>query len=453
MASTTYYTILTKVGQAKIANAIAYGRQLQITQFALGDGNGASYEPDESQTALKHEVYRANVSNVVVSDQSINMLEVNMAVPADQGGWVVREMGVYDADGDLIAISKTPDDPKPGAGSGAAKDVVYRLFIVVANTDAVEIKIDPTVAVATKAEVQAAKEQLQEQIDALSQTLNSEIATLAGVVNGIQHYNTFADIDPAYTNDTLFATVYNAMVNNSILRTQVSANATDYPADGLLEVIKQDANHGACTLSAGDGIYTLTITPENIEQIFGGALNKWSKAAREADLTELGSEIDGISDKIGETADSNGSQVAGSVMAKQNKALADLVSLGINMKSIISKLDAVAKAMSIKRVSTKLQACAFDRSGVANYWPYVFAKSGLVIISSASAGSDSDANSTRFIMVTDYDSGEQSNKNIGMLHSFEIYGISKTGFYLRYIASVGSQSGTVNFLITSIEFN
>ena len=270
MASTTYYTILTKVGQAKIANAIAYGRQLQITQFALGDGNGASYEPDESQTALKHEVYRANVSNVVVSDQSINMLEVNMAVPADQGGWVVREMGVYDADGDLIAISKTPDDPKPGAGSGAAKDVVYRLFIVVTNTDAVEIKIDPTVAVATKAEVQAAKEQLQAQIDVLSQTLSDEIKVLATIVNDVQNYTAFADIDPTYTNDTLFATVYNAMVNNSILRTQVSANATDYPADGLLEVIKQDASHGACTLSAGDGIYTLTITPENIEQIFGG---------------------------------------------------------------------------------------------------------------------------------------------------------------------------------------
>ena len=270
MASTTYYTILTKVGQAKIANAIAYGRQLQITQFALGDGNGASYEPDESQTALKHEVYRANVSNVVVSDQSINMLEINMAVPADQGGWVVREMGVYDADGDLIAISKTPDDPKPGAGSGAAKDVVYRLFIVVTNTDAVEIKIDPTVAVATKAEVQAAKEQLQAQIDVLSQTLSDEINVLATIVNDVQHYNSFADIDPTYTNDTLFATIYTAMAENSILRTQITANATDYPADGLLEVIKQVASLGACTLRAGDGIYTLTITPENTEQIFGG---------------------------------------------------------------------------------------------------------------------------------------------------------------------------------------
>ena len=161
MASTKYYTILTKIGQAKIANALAYGRQLQLTQFALGDGAGASYDPDESQMALKHEVYRANVSNVVVSDETINMLEINMAVPADQGGWIVREMGVYDRDGDLIAISKTPDDPKPGAGSGAAKDVVYRLFIIVTNTEAVEIKIDPTVAVATKAEVQAVSERVR----------------------------------------------------------------------------------------------------------------------------------------------------------------------------------------------------------------------------------------------------------------------------------------------------
>ena len=161
MASTKYYTILTQIGQAKIANALAYGRQLQLTKFALGDGAGASYDPDESQTSLKREVYRANVSNVVVSDETINMLEINMAVPADVGGWIVREMGVYDADGDLIAISKTPDDPKPGAGSGAAKDVIYRLFIVVTNTDAVEIKIDPTVAVATKAEVQAVAERVR----------------------------------------------------------------------------------------------------------------------------------------------------------------------------------------------------------------------------------------------------------------------------------------------------
>ena len=124
---------------------------------------------------------------------------------------------------------------------------------------------------------------------------DEQVSNLSDVVAGVQNYTAFTDIDPTYTNDTLFATVYNAMVNNSILRTQVSANATDYPADGLLEVIKQDASHGACTLSAGDGIYTLTITPENIEQIFGGGvLDKWIKAALEADLAVLQDNIETV---------------------------------------------------------------------------------------------------------------------------------------------------------------
>ena len=96
------------------------------------------------------------------------------------------------------------------------------------------------------------------------------VTRYANVLDAPVIYNSFADIDAAYTNDTLFAAVYNAMAAGSVLRTPVIANATDYPADGLLEVIKQDANHGACTLSAADGVYNLTITPDNIEQIFGG---------------------------------------------------------------------------------------------------------------------------------------------------------------------------------------
>ena len=155
-ASEKYYTILTRTGQAKIANALAYGRKISFTHFALGDGGGASYDPDENQTALKNEVYRAAVANVLVSDESIGMLEINMAVPADIGGFTVREMGIFDEAGDLICIAKTPDDPKPTAASGAAKDVVYRLFIILSNTDAIEIRIDPTVTVATKEEVRAA---------------------------------------------------------------------------------------------------------------------------------------------------------------------------------------------------------------------------------------------------------------------------------------------------------
>ena len=96
------------------------------------------------------------------------------------------------------------------------------------------------------------------------------VTRYANVLDAPVVYNSFADVNAAYTNATLFADVYNAMAQGSVLRTQVTANVTDYPASGLLEVIKQDANHGACTLSAADGTYTLNITRENIEQIFGG---------------------------------------------------------------------------------------------------------------------------------------------------------------------------------------
>lgn len=177
-----YYTLLTQTGQAKIANALAYGQKISFTDFALGDGGGASYDPNENQTELRHEVYRAAVANVIMSDPSINMLEINMAVPADIGGFIVREMGIFDEDGDLIAIAKTPDDPKPTAASGAAKDVVYRMFIIVTNADVVEVKVDPNVTLATKEEVQAVKIDLQKEIDVLSDNLNDELTEISGKI-------------------------------------------------------------------------------------------------------------------------------------------------------------------------------------------------------------------------------------------------------------------------------
>lgn len=146
-----YYTIITKAGQEKILSAAATGVKLNITAFALGDGSGSSYDPDETQTALRHEVYRAGVSALTITDD--NILIVDIVVPAEQGGWVVREIGLYDADGDLIAIAKTPDEVKPSISSGLAKEVIYQMQLAIVNADTVSLEIDPTVAIATKDEV------------------------------------------------------------------------------------------------------------------------------------------------------------------------------------------------------------------------------------------------------------------------------------------------------------
>lgn len=185
-----YYTVITRIGQAKIANAIALGRTLQIKYMAIGDGGGNSYEPDDNQTELRREVYRAQVSSIAICDASINKIRVSMLVPDDVGGFTIREAGLYDADGDLITVTKTPVDPKPALETGAAKDMQYNIDIIVSNMAAIELKVDPTVIIATKAEltsaVQAAKKESKEYTDAqvteIKQTLGSGLVVFAGAV-------------------------------------------------------------------------------------------------------------------------------------------------------------------------------------------------------------------------------------------------------------------------------
>lgn len=179
-----YYTIFTRIGQAKIANAIALGRMLQIKYMAIGDGGGDVYEPDENQIELRHEVHRAQVSSVVINDASIGQIRVSMLVPADVGGFVIREAGLYDADGDLLAVIKTPVDPKPALETGAAKDMQYNIDIKISNTSVIELKVDPTVIMATKADLQTAKKEIKDYTDArvteIKQTVGSGVVVFAG---------------------------------------------------------------------------------------------------------------------------------------------------------------------------------------------------------------------------------------------------------------------------------
>ena len=194
-----YYTIFTRIGQAKIANAIALGRTMQIKYMAIGDGAGQIYEPDENQTELRHEVYRAQVSSVTVNDASLNRIRVSMLVPTDVGGFTIREIGHFDADGELIAVTKPPADPKPTLDTGAAKDMQYNIDITVSNMAAIELKVDPTVIVATKAELQSelqkAKKEIKDYTDAqvteIKQTVGSGVVVFAGPsepITGLAEY-------------------------------------------------------------------------------------------------------------------------------------------------------------------------------------------------------------------------------------------------------------------------
>lgn len=145
-----YYTLLTETGKTKVANAAALGRQIKLTQLAVGDGAGSEYDPEEAQTALRNEQYRTPISHLATDAKNPHWVIAEGMVPVDVGGWFVREVGLFDEDGDLFAIGKYPQTYKPTLAEGTGRDLYIRFIMVVSNADAINLKIDPTVAIATR---------------------------------------------------------------------------------------------------------------------------------------------------------------------------------------------------------------------------------------------------------------------------------------------------------------
>lgn len=146
-----YYTIFTNIGVAKMANALALGQSVVLTHFAVGDGGvDGDYNPTATQTALKGETYRAPVNAIAVDAENPSWLVVEAVIPANQGGWYVREAALFDQDGDMIAIIRYPETFKPVLESGVGKDLYLRVILEHSNTELVELKIDPAIVLSTR---------------------------------------------------------------------------------------------------------------------------------------------------------------------------------------------------------------------------------------------------------------------------------------------------------------
>ena len=140
--STTYKTVITDKGAERIAAALLPdGEKLRITHFAVGDGNGSTPTPDVSQTALVHEVYRGEVSNIHIDVDDTTRIVVEGIIPASHGGFWVREIGLYDDQGELVVVGNAPEGYKPLPSEGAGRVLNCQVFVVVSNTDAIELKV------------------------------------------------------------------------------------------------------------------------------------------------------------------------------------------------------------------------------------------------------------------------------------------------------------------------
>lgn len=152
----TYYAILTAVGEAKIANAQALETVVRFTQIGVGDGSGAATTPNRLQTALINERRRAGINSLEPDPVNANQIIIEQVIPENVGGWWIREIGVYDEDGDLVAVANCPPSYKPELAEGSGRTQVIRIVLVVTSVAAVQLKIDPAVVLATRAYVDAA---------------------------------------------------------------------------------------------------------------------------------------------------------------------------------------------------------------------------------------------------------------------------------------------------------
>lgn len=145
-----FYCLVTATGRAKLAQALASGEQIELTAMSVGDGGGNSIEPSDQQTALAREVYRSITNRLAVSDSNPNRLIAELLVPAAVGGWVVREVGVWDADGDLFAVGNFPATYKPDPEEGATQDLIVRVAVEFSGVEQVSLSVNAAVVIASR---------------------------------------------------------------------------------------------------------------------------------------------------------------------------------------------------------------------------------------------------------------------------------------------------------------
>jgi len=148
--TTKYFALLTNQGAAKLANAAALGTKVNIASMGVGDGGGTLPTPDAAQTKLIGEKRRAQLNSLTVDAANSSQIIAEQIIPESEGGFWIREIGLYDADGVLIAVANCPETYKPLLAEGSGRTQTVRMILIVNSTAAVTLKIDPAVVLATR---------------------------------------------------------------------------------------------------------------------------------------------------------------------------------------------------------------------------------------------------------------------------------------------------------------
>ncbi|MGX4661864.1 phage tail protein [Clostridioides difficile] len=236
MAQEQYYTLLTEIGKAAIANATALGTRVDFAKIKVGDGGGSAYIPTETQTELKNVVWESTLEHVQADEKNPNWVVIQKTITGDTGSFTIREVGVFDSKDQLLAISSYPETHKPAPDSGTVKEILIKIILAVSNTASINLKIDPTVVLATLKDIQdletkidTTKTELTSNIETAKTELNTRIDTenekqnikidniIAGGVN-VSHTHIIEVADWTLNNET---NMYEVTINHPLLTKRI----------------------------------------------------------------------------------------------------------------------------------------------------------------------------------------------------------------------------------------
>lgn len=175
MAVKKFSAILTGAGEAALAAAALSGVPVGFSVMAVGDGGGSLPEPNPEQTQLVNEVYRAPLNRLIIAEQRANIIRAEMLIPAQAGGFWLREAALYDDAGVCLAVANLPESYKPQLTEGSGRLHSVNLWIAVNNTADVELKADPSVILATVDEVNKARDEAKDYTDQVVGDLDTSI--------------------------------------------------------------------------------------------------------------------------------------------------------------------------------------------------------------------------------------------------------------------------------------
>ena len=275
--SAKFYTLLTDIGAAKLASAAALGVPLKITHMAVGSGGGVLPTPNAQQTALVAEERRAALNMLYIDPRNSSQIIAEQVIPENEGGWWIREVGLFDETGALIAVGNCPESYKPKLAEGSGRTQTVRMVLITSSTDNITLKIDPAVVLATRKYVDDKVLELKVYVDDLmakhlaavdphsqyapkdsptltgtptaptaAQTVNNtQIATTAFVKSAVaglvgsspEALDTLNELAAALGNDPNFATtVMNALAGKQPLDATLT-NLSGKSISGLLEYL------------------------------------------------------------------------------------------------------------------------------------------------------------------------------------------------------------------------